>query len=287
MGGEGRATCRLQQLNRLCSDDADADPESAGGGGGGGVSPFLRVGSSVARRLSRAGSGAAGGLSRVGSGSVGSGGGGSDGGGSGALNRSGSGSAAGRLSLALSRAAEATGATRAPGAGAWAGAGAERAVWEGLLVCDCVADWTAAGLRLVCVCVCVCARARACVHSCVRVCEASPVVLAFILAWTLLMYGKLMIQTHQYVSFAVRNAAHSQVPSSSPPSGPQRHICMSPACLVASLGIQELAQQVALETRLTDKVVGGSGTAGTAPDLRHQPPGPTRMCKRSRSRDIL
>ena len=39
--------------------------------------------------------------------------------------------------------------------------------------------------------------------------------------------------------FAVRNTAHSQVPS--PRSGPRRHIGMSAACLAAGLGIQELA----------------------------------------------
>ena len=32
------------------------------------------------------------------------------------------------------------------------------------------------------------------------------------------------------------------------------------------------------KTRQTDTKVGGSGAAGPAPDLRHQPPDPTRMC---------
>ena len=33
--------------------------------------------------------------------------------------------------------------------------------------------------------------------------------------------------------------------------------------------------------------MGGSGAAGPAPDLRHQQPDPTWMCKTSRGRDIL
>ena len=55
--------------------------------------------------------------------------------------------------------------------------------------------------------------------------------------------------------FAVRNTARSQVPS--PRSGPRRDTW---ACLAAGLGIQELA----LETRQTDSMVGGSGAAGPA-----------------------
>ena len=43
------------------------------------------------------------------------------------------------------------------------------------------------------------------------------------------------------------------------------------------MGIQKLA----LETRQTDTMVGGSGAADPAPDLRHQLPGPTRMRKTS------
>ena len=54
------------------------------------------------------------------------------------------------------------------------------------------------------------------------------------------------------------------------------HIGKSPPCRAADLGIREIV----LETRQTDAMVGGSGAAGPAPDLRHQPPGSARKCKK-------
>ena len=55
------------------------------------------------------------------------------------------------------------------------------------------------------------------------------------------------------------------------------HIGRSRTCAAAGLGIQEIT----LETRQTDTMVGGSGAAGPAPDLRHQPPGSTHFCKQN------
>ena len=66
--------------------------------------------------------------------------------------------------------------------------------------------------------------------------------------------------------FAVGNAAHSQAPSPRSGQGCKDTLGISPACLAAGLGIQELA----LETRQTDIIVGGSGATGPAPDLLHQ-----------------
>ena len=40
-------------------------------------------------------------------------------------------------------------------------------------------------------------------------------------------------------------------------------------CKAAGMGLRTIV----LETRPTDTMVGGSGAAGTVPDLRHQPPG--------------
>ena len=53
------------------------------------------------------------------------------------------------------------------------------------------------------------------------------------------------------------------------------HIGRSRKCAAAGLGIQEIT----LETRQTNTMVGGSSTAGPAPNLRHQPLGSTHFCK--------
>ena len=74
--------------------------------------------------------------------------------------------------------------------------------------------------------------------------------------------------------FPVNNAAHSQVPF--PRSGPRGHT-LADLVRAAGLGIQEIT----LETRQTEPMVGGSGAAGPAPDLRHQPPGSTHFCKQN------
>ena len=56
------------------------------------------------------------------------------------------------------------------------------------------------------------------------------------------------------------------------------HIGRSRTCAAAAgFGIQEITQ----ETRQTNIMVGGSGAAGPAPDLRHQPPGSTHFCKQN------
>ena len=48
------------------------------------------------------------------------------------------------------------------------------------------------------------------------------------------------------------------------------HITKTAVCKAADKGIKTIR----LETRPTDAMVGGSGAAGPAPNLRHQPPGP-------------
>lgn len=55
------------------------------------------------------------------------------------------------------------------------------------------------------------------------------------------------------------------------------HIGKSRKCGAAGLGIREIT----LGTRQTDTMVGGSGAAGPAPDLRHQPPGWTHFRKQN------
>ena len=47
------------------------------------------------------------------------------------------------------------------------------------------------------------------------------------------------------------------------------HISKSPVCLAAGLGVKE----VKLETRPTDAILGCTGAAGPALDLRNQTPG--------------
>ena len=79
-----------------------------------------------------------------------------------------------------------------------------------------------------------------------------------------------MTQTHRYICVCCEELEHSTFTSAfASVRAAKTHIGMSPACRAAGLGIRELV----LETRQTDNMVGGSGAAGPAPDLRHQPPG--------------
>ena len=59
-----------------------------------------------------------------------------------------------------------------------------------------------------------------------------------------------------------------------------------PVSLAAGLGPLGVTE-VELETRPTDAMVGGTGAAGPAPDLRNQTPGGRIFCKKSWTRDLL
>jgi len=88
-----------------------------------------------------------------------------------------------------------------------------------------------------------------------------------ILVGTLLLVTR-MTQTNRYVctSCAQRGMFISSYPNI---RAAKIHIGKSPVCRAARQGIQEIG----LDTRPTDAMVGGTGAAGPPPDLRHQPPG--------------
>lgn len=75
-----------------------------------------------------------------------------------------------------------------------------------------------------------------------------------------------------YVSL-VRNATHSTAYPTA--RSAKIHIGKSTPCRAAELGVREIV----LETRPTDAMVGGTGAAGPAPILRHQPPGWALQCQ--------
>ena len=107
-----------------------------------------------------------------------------------------------------------------------------------------------------------------CMHWHGRVVQSVP--LALILAGTLMM-----TQTHRFICVACeeRGTFTAAYPTA---RAAKIHIGNSPPCRAADAGIREIA----LETRQTDAMVGGSGAAGPAPDLRHQPPGSAWLCKK-------
>ncbi len=52
-----------------------------------------------------------------------------------------------------------------------------------------------------------------------------------------------------------------------------RHISASKACFAADLGFLEIQ----VEALASDIMAGGGGGAGSAPDVRHQPPGDAKQ----------
>ena len=71
----------------------------------------------------------------------------------------------------------------------------------------------------------------------------------------------------------MRNATHSTAYPTA--RSAKIHIGKSTPCRAAELGVREIV----LETRPTDAMVGGTGAAGPAPILRHQPPGWALQCQ--------
>ena len=104
-----------------------------------------------------------------------------------------------------------------------------------------------------------------CMHWHARV--ASSVVLALTI---------LMTQTTLYVCICCeqRQTFTSAFPTT---RAARTHNGKSRTCTAAGLGIQEIT----LEIRQTNTMVGGSGAAGPAPDLWHQQPGSTHICKQN------
>ena len=90
-----------------------------------------------------------------------------------------------------------------------------------------------------------------------------------------LMIAMTQTATHRFVCVAceIRGTFTTAYPTA---RATKIHIAKSPACKLADLGMREIV----LETRQTDAMVGGSGAAGPAPELRHQPPGLARPCKK-------
>ena len=76
-----------------------------------------------------------------------------------------------------------------------------------------------------------------------------------------------MTQTHQYVCAGYVDRGMFVTPYPTLRAVKTRS-GKSPVCEPAGLGVKE----VELELWPTDAMVGGKGTAGPAPDLRHQPP---------------
>jgi len=81
-------------------------------------------------------------------------------------------------------------------------------------------------------------------------------------------------QTHRFVCVACqeRGTFTTTYPTA---RAVKIHIGKSTPCRAAELGVREIV----LETRPTDAMVGGTGAAGPAPILRHQPPGWALQCQ--------
>ena len=87
-----------------------------------------------------------------------------------------------------------------------------------------------------------------------------------------------MTQTHRFV--CVRYVDTGMIFTSYPTLRAIRtHISKSPKCRAAGLGVKE----VELETRPTDAMVGDTGAAWPAQDLRQQLPGRRMFCEKKQN----
>ena len=111
-------------------------------------------------------------------------------------------------------------------------------------------------------------------HATMHALACNRVARSVVLDLTLLIMRFMTTQTTRYVCVCCeqRGTFTSAFPTI---RAARTHIGRSHTCAAAGLGIQEIT----LETRQTNTMVGGSSTAGPAPNLRHQPLGSTHFCK--------